>query len=61
MVYSRTKLVIMDYIFGNEMEHRDISLNYEGKSPFELYKKVTSSFDDIFGVPEGRVHEVKYE
>ncbi|RLG13783.1 MAG: hypothetical protein DRN66_03525 [Candidatus Nanohalarchaeota archaeon] len=60
MVYSRTKIVLMDYIFGNEMEHRDISLSYEGKNPFELYKKIISSFNDIFAVPNGRVHESNY-
>ena len=61
MVYARTKIVLMDYVFGNEMEHQGTSLHYNGKSPFGLYKKITSSFNMIFGIPEGRVQEVKYE
>ena len=60
MVYSRTKLVIMDYVFGNEMEHRHTGINYEGRNPFELYREIENSFDDIFAVPAGRVHEVNY-
>ncbi|MCK5476850.1 MAG: hypothetical protein KAI55_02935, partial [Candidatus Aenigmarchaeota archaeon] len=53
-------LVIMDYVFGNEMEHRHIYVNYEGRNPFELYSEIENSFDDIFAVPAGRVHETNY-
>jgi len=38
MVYSRTKLMMEDYIFGNEMEHKKINMNYEGKNPIPIVR-----------------------
>jgi len=31
------------------------------KTQFQLYDKITTVFDDIFGVPQGRVHETNYD
>lgn len=58
MVWARTKLLIWDYVFEPV---RNIGINYSGKHPEKLYKKINELMRTIFNVPEGYIQEKTYD
>lgn len=57
MVWAATKLTIWDYIYR---DIKAIEIEYKGKKPQLLYKKIKELIKDVFRVPEGGFQEKKY-
>lgn len=57
MVWARTKLLIWDYIFEPV---KQIKINYAGKNPDRLYKKMNELIRTIFNIPEAYIQERNY-
>jgi hypothetical protein len=57
MVWSRTKLLIYDYIFEPV---KDIKIEYKGPTPEKFYKKINELIRTVFNVPDAYVQEGNY-
>ena len=57
MVWARTRLLIWDYVFEPV---KTIVINYEGKNPEKIYKKLHELIRTCFNVPEGYIQEKSY-
>lgn len=57
MVWSRTKLLIWDYIFEPV---KDIKVSYSGPHPERMYKKINELVRIVFNVPDAYVQEGSY-
>ncbi len=57
MVWAATKIAIWDDIFPT---FKTMSIDYKGKNPHLLYRKINALIRDIFRVPEGNIQEKEY-
>jgi len=57
MVWASTKLTLWDDIYPT---FKTMSIEYRGRHPHILYKKINQLIREIFRVPEGNVQEREY-
>ena len=57
MVWASSKIVIWDDVFPT---FKTMSIEYKGKNPHLLYKKLNQLLRDVFRVPEGNIQEKEY-
>ena len=57
MVWASSKITIWDDIFPT---FKIMSIEYKGKNPHLLYKKINRLLRDVFRIPEGNIQEKEY-
>ena len=58
MVWAATKLVIWDDLYPT---YRRVSIEFKGRNPELIYKKVRRSLQEIFRIPEGNLQEKTFK